>query len=74
MKKYSIELLKQYHKELFINIVLLLAVCVLSIAGPVILKNGLNDIYNSTSILKTLFKYACVLFGLYLFKFMHNIF
>ena len=40
MKKYSIELLKQYHKELFINIVLLLAVCVLSIAGPVILKNG----------------------------------
>ena len=72
MKKYSIELLKQYHKELFINIVLLLTVCVLSIAGPVILKNGLNDIYNSTSILKTLFKYACVLFGLYLFKFMQN--
>jgi len=71
MTDYERELVHEYKKEIFLNILILMLVSFLSLAGPVFLRKGLVDEYGNI-LIKAVFAYFGILFCLFIMKFLQN--
>ena len=69
---YDKELMKRYIGNIVLNIALLIVITILSIIGPLLLKNAIDYSSNKVFNIRMLGTYAIMLTVFYVFKFIYN--